>query len=134
LIFWCVVEGNIAMAGTTRRSLSLILGSVLFVCVFTFVASAQKGEEKAASATVTGCLQKGNEADVFVITGGDGKNYELVSRNVKLSAHVGHKVRVSGTLMEEESEEQEGEAGDRWTSKMYVRSLKVVSETCKQSE
>jgi hypothetical protein len=98
------------------------------------VASAQKGEEKAASATVTGCLQKGNEADVFAIIGGDGKNYELVSRNVKLSAHVGHKVRVSGTLMEEESEEQEGEAGDRWTSKMYVRSLKMVSETCKQSE
>ena len=122
------------MAGRTRKSLSLILGSVLPVCVFTFVASAQREEKEAASTTVTGCLQKGDEADVFAITGENGKNYELVSRNVKLSAHVGHKVRVSGTLMEEESEEQEGEAGERWAGKMYVRSLKMVSETCKQSE
>ena len=122
------------MAGRTRKSLSLILGSVLPVCVFTFVASAQKSEKEAASATVTGCLQKGDEADVFAITGENGKSYELVSRNVKLSAHVGHKVRVSGTLMGEESEEQEGEAGERWAGKMYVRSLKMVSETCKQSE
>ena len=121
------------MAGTTRTSLSLILGSVLPVCIFSFVASAQKGQEEAASTTLTGCLQKGNEADVFAVTGGDGRNYELVSSNVKLSAHVGHKVRVSGTLMEEESEEQEGEAGERWAGKMYVRSLKMVSETCKQS-
>jgi len=119
------------MVGRTITSLSLILGSVLPVRVFTFVASAQKNDEEAASTTLTGCLQKGDEADVFAITGENGKNYELVSRNVKLSAHVGHKVRVSGTLMEEESEEQEGEAGERWAGKMYVRSLKMVSESCK---
>jgi len=119
------------MAGMARTSLSVILGFVLPVGLFTFSASAQKGEKVAASTTITGCLQKGDEADVFAITGENGKSYELVSRNIKLSAHVGHKVRVSGTLMDEESEEQEGEAGQRWAGKMYVRSLKTVSEACK---
>src|SRR5215472_80118 len=119
------------MVGRTMTSLSLILGSVLPVCVFTFVASAQKNDEEAANTTVTGCLQKGDEADVFAITGENGKNYELVSRNVKLSAHVGHKVRVTGTLIEEESERQEREAGEGWAGKIYVTSLKMVGETCK---
>jgi hypothetical protein len=121
------------MASRTRLSVSLILGFVLPAGVFTFVASGQKGEEEAAT-TVTGCLHKGDETDVFAIAGENGKNYELVSRNVKLSAHVGHEVRVSGTLMDEESEEQEGKAGERWAGRMYVRSLKMLSETCKQSD
>jgi hypothetical protein len=80
---------------------------------------------------MTGYLQKGDEADEFAIKGENDKNYELVSRNIKLSAHVGHKVRVTGTLIEEESEEQEREAGEGWAGKIYVTSLKMVSETCK---
>ena len=119
------------MAGRTRKSLSLILGSVLPVCVFTFVASAQREEKEAASTTVTGCLQKGDEADVFAITGENGKSYELVSRNVKLSAHVGHKVSVTGTPIGEKGEEKEKEAGEGWAGKIQVTNLKMVSETCK---
>jgi len=119
------------MAGKSRTSFSIILGFVLAVGVITLAASAQKGDKEAARTTVTGCLQKGDEADEFAITGEYGKNYELVSRTIKLSAHVGHKVRVTGTLIEEESEEQEKEAGEGWAGKIYVTSLRVVSETCK---
>ena len=119
------------MPGAFKTLACKVMVSIL--SVFALTASPQEAA-KVPRTTVTGCLQKGDEADVFAITGENGKNYELVSRNVKLSAHVGHKVRVSGTLMEEESEEQEGDAGERWAGKMYVRSLKMVSETCKQSE
>jgi len=93
-------------------------------------------------ATVTGCLQKGDEADEFSITGEDGKTYGLRSSTVDLSKHVGHKVTVTGTLKAEsyekgekekgETEEQERnekkgatEAGD-----IRVTSLAMVSATC----
>ena len=92
--------------------------------------------------TVTGCLQKGDEAKEFSVTGEDGKTYGLRSSTVDLSKHVGHKVTVTGTLKAEsyekgekekgETEEQERnekkgatEAGD-----IRVTSLAMVSATC----
>src|SRR5438309_2319016 len=92
--------------------------------------------------TVTGCLQKGDEADEFAITGEDGKTWELRSKTVKLDEHVGHTVTITGvrhheTKAEEakevktegkESKEAEAkEAGD-----LRVTSLKMVSDSCKK--
>jgi len=85
----------------------------------------------------TGCLQKGDEADEFSITGEDGKTYGLRSSAVDLSKHLGHKVTVTGTLKaesyekeKEETEEHEkkeaAEAGD-----IRVTNLKMVSDSCK---
>ncbi len=84
-----------------------------------------------------GCLQKGDEADEFSITGEDGKTYGLRSSAVDLSKHLGHKVTVTGTLKaesyekeKEETEEHEkkeaAEAGD-----IRVTNLKMVSDSCK---
>jgi hypothetical protein len=119
------------MSSKSRKWLSVILAFFLAVCVFSLAASAQQGSKKSANTTVTGCLQKGDEADEFAITGENGKNYELVSRNVKLSEHVGHKVSVTGTPIGEKGEEKEKEAGEGWAGKIQVTSLKMVSETCK---
>src|SRR5678815_4897381 len=47
---------------------------------------------------VTDCLQKGDEANEFSITGEDGKSYDLTSSSVELSKHVGRKVTVTGTF------------------------------------
>jgi hypothetical protein len=60
--------------------------------------------------TVTGCLQKGDEAGEYSITGEDGKTYGLRSKTVKLSQHLGHKVTVTGTLRAESAEKEKGEA------------------------
>src|SRR6266581_597423 len=50
----------------------------------------EKQPEKAAhKQTVTGCLQKGDEADEFSITGEDGKTWGLRSSTVKLDQHLG---------------------------------------------
>ena len=84
----------------------------------------------------TGCLQKGDEADEFSITGEDGKTYGLRSSAVDLSKHLGHKVTVTGTLKaesyekeKEETEEHEkkeaAEAGD-----IRVTNLKM-GDSCK---
>jgi hypothetical protein len=99
--------------------------------------SAQETSATGKNATVTGCLQKGDEAGEYSITGEDGKTYGLRSKAVKLSEHLGHKVTVSGTLTtegayekeekknEEHEKKEAAEAGD-----IRVTSLKMVSEKC----
>jgi hypothetical protein len=87
--------------------------------------------------TVTGCLQKGDEANEFSITGEDGKNYDLTSSVVDLSKHVGHKVTVMGTFKAESYEKEKGEneanekKGAPEAGDIRVTSLKMVSDSCK---
>ena len=81
--------------------------------------------------TVTGCLQKGDEAGEYSITGEDGKKYGLHSKAVDLSKHLGHKVTVTGTKMREENEEKEKhEAGGGEYADLRVTSVKHISESC----
>src|SRR6266576_3529266 len=115
--------------------LLVLAGSLAFGLYATPVGFAQaKG---VGGKTVTGCLQKGDEADEFSITGQDGKTYGLRSSAVDLSKHLCHKVTVSGTLKAESYEKEKGEreenekkeaveAGD-----IRVTNLKMVSDTCK---
>jgi UDP-N-acetylmuramyl tripeptide synthase len=87
--------------------------------------------------TVTGCLQKGDEANEFSITGEDGKTYGLRSSAVDLSKHLGHKVTVTGTLKAESYEKEKGESeehekkGVAEAGDIRVTNLKMVSDTCK---
>jgi len=106
-----------------------------------YVTPAGLAQAKAGGkATVTGCLQKGDEADEFSITGEDGKTYGLRSSAVDLSKHLGHKVTVTGTLKAESAESNEKEKGEseehekKETAEVgdiRVTNLKMVSETCK---
>jgi hypothetical protein len=82
----------------------------------------------ASQVTATGCLQKGDEADEYSITGEDGKKYGLRSSKVKLSEHVGHKVTITGKKQKQTAKEKKepgAEAADLTVSK-----LEMVSETC----
>lgn len=97
------------------------------------------GTQEAATSrktTVTGCLQKGDEAGEYSITGQDGKTYGLRSKAVNLSKHLGHKVTVSGPLKPESEEYRKNEAKENAqkegaeTGNIRVSSLKMVSETC----
>lgn len=91
----------------------------------------------ASKTTVTGCLQKGDEAGEYSITGEDGKTYGLRSKSVDLAKHLGHKVTVTGTLKPESAEKEKGEAEEHEKKEMteagdiLVTSLKMVSENCK---
>jgi hypothetical protein len=100
----------------------------------------QKSKPASPSKTVTGCLQKGNEAGEFAITGEDGKTWELSSNKVKLDEHVGHQVTVIGSAhreskaQEKAEEKKEGQmekaAGKEEYGHLRVTDLKMVSETC----
>jgi len=116
----------------------LVFVTVLFVIGFYCTPSGLAQEKSAGGKkTVTGCLQKGDEANEFSITGEDGKTYDLQSSAVDLSKHLGHKVTVSGTFKPESYEKEKGEAEEHEKKEaaeagdIRVTNLKMVSDSCK---
>jgi len=115
-----------------------LMAVVVFVLGF-YCTPTGFAQEKSAGGktTVTGCLQKGDEADEFSITGEDGKTYGLRSSAVDLSKHLGHKVTVTGTLKAESYEKEKGESEDHEKKEateagdIRVTHLKMVSDSCK---
>jgi len=140
-------EGHMSQK-ITKLSLWLIAALFTGLCAVALQAqetpapatTAKPMHAKTAKTTVTGCLQKGDEADEFAITGEDGKTWELRSKTVKLAEHVGHTVTVTGvrhheTKAEEAKEEKaEGkeskEAEAKEAGDLRVTGLKMVSESC----
>jgi hypothetical protein len=134
----------------------LVLTTLSFVFLTSLVCMAQapatqdKTKEAAAqekpahkpvpAKTVTGCLQKGEQAAEFSITGEDGKSWDLSSTTIKLDEHVGHQVTVTGSAhreskaTEKAEEKKEGQvekaAGKEEYGDLRVTELKMVSETC----
>ena len=104
-----------------------------------YVTPSASTQEKSAGSktTVTGCLQKGDEAGEYSITGEDGKKtYGLRSKTVKLSQHLGHKVTITGTPRAESAEKEKGEAEEHEKKEaaeagdIRVTDLKMISDKC----
>ena len=109
-------------------------------------AAAKKGHA-AGGVTLTGCLQKGDEPNTFLLTnatGGTGDRWELVGApaSLKMGDHVGHKVEVHGSVVsaarseklehekgakKESAAEKEKEKGEHH---LHVHSLKHIAPTC----
>ena len=109
----------------------------LSLCPVALIAQTAAPEKKAEkSQTVTGCLQKGDEAGEFSITGEDGKTWGLRSTSVKLDQHIGHQVTVTGsttheTKAEEKREGQVENAGSKTEyADLTVTNLKMISDSC----
>ncbi len=131
------------MKSRSRKSITLALAGlfILGVTAIALVSANPKSNRKSENITVTGCLQKGDEANEFMLTTTDGKLYGLRSTMVKLSDHVGHTVAVTGRLSREEKEGDKDEDNDEAkesgkhngkeeTGDILVTSLKMVSKTC----
>jgi hypothetical protein len=89
--------------------------------------------------TVTGCLQRGDDAGDFSMIARGGKTWELHSTSIKLDNHLGHTVTVTGPRTYEsktqEQTEEKREGVVKASSKeeyanLAVTGLKMVSETC----
>jgi hypothetical protein len=85
--------------------------------------------------SATGCLQKGQENGGYYLTDENGKTWELMGSG--LSAHVGHKVMVTGHEMEgSKSHEskvesaEKAEYGSNQHADLKVTNVKMVSESC----
>ena len=93
--------------------------------------------------TLTGCLQKGDDANEYRLTTAKGSTWELKSNGHKLGTHVGHTVTITGTVSNAEmhgmKEDAKAEAKERGMDQdstehghMTVTNVKMVSESCKQ--
>ena len=111
--------------------------------------AAKEAKEKVAKAggvqTMTGCLAKGSEPNTYMlnsIEGGGPKQAELmnVPASLKLDAHVGHKVAITGTSVSTRAAarmesgakkptaaQQKEEAGEHH---MTPTALKMISTSC----
>jgi lipid-binding SYLF domain-containing protein len=103
-------------------------------------ARSEARSEAKENVTITGCLQKGDDAGEFSIVARDGKTWELHSNSIKLDNHLGHTVTVTGPRTHEskaqEKAEEKREGVVKASSKeeyadLGVTSLKMVSESCK---
>jgi ABC-type sugar transport system substrate-binding protein len=92
--------------------------------------------------TLTGCLQKGDDANEYRLTTAKGSTWELKSNGHKLSNHVGHTVTITGVVSNAEmhgaKEDVKAEAKEHGMDKestehghMKVTNLKMVSDSCK---
>jgi len=138
-----------------KRIGTLIGLAVLCATVAVRADEKKKGEHKehmmgkATGTALTGCLQKGDEANTFWLTNATGgaagvDKFELIGApaSLKLSAHVGHKVEVrghavgagaaekmehgkmKGTAKKEEKKEEMGEHNFK------VTAIKHIAPTC----
>src|SRR5664279_302285 len=90
--------------------------------------------------TLTGCLQKGDDANEYRLTTAKGSTWELKSNGHKLGTHVGHTVTITGTVsnaemhgMKEDAKAEAKEHGmDQDSTEhghMTVTNVKTVSYT-----
>jgi hypothetical protein len=111
------------------------------VCQF---ASAQDTEKKTTHKkvrTVTGCLQKTDDAKEYKLTTKAGATWEIKSDSVKMEPHVGHTVTVTGVVpdatlhgLKEDTKTEAREHGiDKDSTEhghLTVTGLKMVSPSC----
>lgn len=92
---------------------------------------------------LTGCLQKGDDANEYKLTTAKGSTWEIKSDNLKLGDHVGHTVTITGVVSNATvhgvKEDVKAEAKEHGIDKnstehghMAVTNLKMVSDSCKK--
>jgi hypothetical protein len=132
-----------------NRFLSFGIGIVCAVLMGAFAQASQETKKSDEVVTVTGCLEKGGDANTFKLShtadtaGATTKaaealkpDYELIGApaSLKLSEHVGHKVTVTGSKVDaKEAAKIEGEkstAGEAMERHLKVTDIKHVAATC----
>jgi hypothetical protein len=88
----------------------------------------QTGKDAAAAGTTfEGCI--GGSAGSYTLTDSSGKVYQLSGDTSKLGDHVGHDVKVTGTVGSAAGAAAAGAVGA--TPTLTVKKVKMVSATCK---
>jgi len=93
--------------------------------------------------TLTGCLQKGEDANEYNLTTAKGGTWEIKSDSLKLGDHVGHTVTITGVVsnakMHGMKEDAKAEAKEHGMNKnstehghLTATDLTMLSDTCKK--
>jgi hypothetical protein len=120
----------------------LTLGLVA-LCGLSFLpaigASQNETKDKDASLrTLTGCLSKGDKAGEYNLVTPEGNTWEIHTKTVKLSEHVGHTVTISGKVWHPDmhgAKEKTKEAVDSDAKEhghLNATDVAMVSDSCKK--
>ncbi len=120
----------------------LTLGLVA-LCGLSFLpaigASQNETKDKDASLrTLTGCLSKGEKAGEYNLVTPEGNTWEIHTKTVKLSEHVGHTVTISGKVWHPDmhgAKEKTKEAVDSDAKEhghLNATDVAMVSDSCKK--
>ena len=83
--------------------------------------------------TMSGCLQKGADANTFVVQNTAEKGPKMigvVSSTANLAPHVGHKIDITGTAVPNKEAESMKPAPPKADHYMKLTAVKMVSATC----
>jgi hypothetical protein len=133
--------------GDLDMKVKLIAGWIgLFIMMMAFapLASSQDDAKKTTHKkirTLTGCLQKTDDANEYRLTTKAGGTWEIKSDSVKMAPHVGHTVTVTGVVpaatlhgLKEDTKAEAKEHGiDKDSTEhghLTVTGLKMVSSSC----
>ena len=108
-----------------------ILAVFTVACVFAF---AQDGQVQNAQKehSITGCLRSGSAPNTYMISNrevGAPRPMAIVSSTADLAPHLGHKVKITGTLVPAKEAEAEKDV-PRAINYMNVTAIKEISKTC----
>ena len=125
-----------------------IVTGVIALSIFAGAAGLANAQDTTKAAhkktrTLTGCLQKGEDANEYNLTAKGGATWEIKSDSVKLDEHVGHTVTVTGVVshakehaMKEDMKAEMKEHGMDKDAKEHghvtVTDLTMVSDTCQK--
>jgi hypothetical protein len=120
--------------------------TVLALFVFTSTAGLATAQDTTKTThkktrTLTGCLQKGDDANEYKLTTAKGATWEIKSDTLKLGDHVAHTVTITGVVsnatLHGAKEDAKAEAKEHGIDKnstehghMTVTDLKMVSDSC----
>jgi Protein of unknown function (DUF5818) len=126
-----------------RIASGLIALLMLVGAVGVAAAGKDKDKDDKKAQTLTGCLQKGDSANEYMLTAKDGSTWELKSDSVDLAPHVGHTVTIIGTRSalhaeaHEAKEKTKSEMQEHGMAKhatehghLKVSNLSMVSDSC----
>jgi hypothetical protein len=122
--------------------------AMAFLALFMFASTAGLATAQDATKTthkktrvLTGCLQKGDDANEYKLTTAKGGTWEIKSDSLKLGDHVGHTVTITGVVsnatLHGAKEDAKAEAKEHGMDKdstehghMTVTNLTMVSDSC----
>ena len=121
----------------SKWALNLLAVSCLAVSPVLMAQDTTKQDKSAKVRNVTGCLSKGDSATEFKVTASDGSTWEVKSKTVKLSPHVGHTVTVTGEVWHpdmhgaKEKAKSAVDADAKEHCHLNVTKVEMVSDSCK---
>jgi hypothetical protein len=121
----------------SKWAMNLLAVSCLAVSPVLMAQDTTKQDKSAEVRNVTGCLSKGDSATEFNVTASDGSTWEVKSKTVKLSPHVGHTVTVTGEVWHpdmhgaKEKAKSAVDADAKEHGHLNVSKVEMVSDSCK---